>query len=173
MIDLRLRIHSLFFLATPHRGANLATTLKNMLQISQNTKPFVTELQLNSEAISSINDSFRHVADDLQLWSFYETLKTNLYMTRMIIVDESSAVLGYPRERTFSLNSDHRGVCKFVHRNDPNYLILRNSFIESIDNISFISKCASNMTSGFAYNSQSPQTQKTLYNTKIITCINQ
>ncbi|KFZ12022.1 hypothetical protein V501_04420 [Pseudogymnoascus sp. VKM F-4519 (FW-2642)] len=113
--DLARRIHSLYFLATPHRGSHLAKTLSNILQISigpvsYGAKPFVAELNCTSETIISINDSFRHFAEDLQLWSFYETIPSTIIGVDTMIVDKSSATLGYAKEHSSLLNDDHRGV---------------------------------------------------------------
>ncbi|OBT40573.1 hypothetical protein VE00_08569 [Pseudogymnoascus sp. WSF 3629] len=138
--DLARRIHSLYFLATPHRGSHLAKTLTNILQISigpvsYGAKPFVAELNRTSETIISINDSFRHFAEDLQLWSFYETTPSTIIGVDTMIVDKSSATLGYAKEHSSLLNADHRGVCKFDLQTDPNYQTLRKSFITTIDSI--------------------------------------
>lgn len=94
------RIHTLYFLATPHRGSDLTKTLVNILRVSYGQKPFVMELDRNSRSIASINDSFRHLAEDLQLWSFYETIPSNIVIKNAMIVDKTSAILGYAKERT-------------------------------------------------------------------------
>ena len=133
--ELASRIHTLYFLATPHRGSDLTKTLTNILRVSYGQKAFVSELERNSGLISSTNDSFRHFAEDLQLWSFYETVPSSLVLTSAVIVDKASATLGYARERTSLLNADHRGVCKFDLPSDPNYKTLRNAFITTIDTI--------------------------------------
>lgn len=129
------RIHTLYFLATPHRGSDLAKTLMNILKISYGQKAFVSDLKLNSSLINSINDSFRHHAENLQLWSFYETSPCRISLTSAIIVNKSSATLGYAREHISPLNTDHRGICKFDSPSDPNYRTLRNAFITTIDTI--------------------------------------
>lgn len=98
-------------------------------------KPFVLELERNSDSIQSINDSFRHVADYLHIWSFYETLPCSFKLTSAIIVDKTSATLGYSKERCSLLNADHRGVCKFDSPADPNYKTVRNAFVTTIDSI--------------------------------------
>ncbi|GKZ88791.1 hypothetical protein AnigIFM59636_009325 [Aspergillus niger] len=133
--EIAARIHTLYFLATPHRGSDLAKTLANVLRVSFGPKPFVLELERNSDSIQSINDSFRHVADHLQIWSFYETLPCSFMLTSAIIVDKTSATLGYSRERCSLLNADHRGVCKFDSPTDPNYMTVRNAFVTTIDSI--------------------------------------
>ena len=125
----------MYFLATPHRGSDLAELLVNILKVSYGPKPFVSELRPNSDLISSINDSFRHFDRDVQLWSFYETAPSNLVLSKTVIVDKASATLGYSKERVAPLNADHRGVCKFSQQNDPNFRILSNAFIATIDSI--------------------------------------
>ncbi|KAI4169254.1 MAG: hypothetical protein LQ343_005842 [Gyalolechia ehrenbergii] len=120
--DLASRFHSVYFLATPHRGADSAQLLNKVLRASMafNAKDYVNDLVPNSGAIQAINDDFRHIFQDLQLWSFYETVKTNL---------------GLPEERVQLLNADHRHVCKFNDASDSNYITLRNAFASTIDQI--------------------------------------
>ena len=127
------RIHSLFFLATPHRGADSAQLLSNMLKIAVpfGPKAYVDSLIPNSDAIQVINDGFRHAYQGIQLWSFFETMPTNLGL----VVEKDSAVLDLPGERVQLLNADHRTVCKFDDSSDSNYCTLRNAFISAIDSI--------------------------------------
>jgi hypothetical protein len=129
------RIHTLYFLATPHRGAELPKTLLNILNVSLGPKPFVAELDRCSESIAAINDSFRYFAEELQLWSFYETVPTNLFLMKALIVDKVSATLGYAKERSALLNADHCGICKFDNKSDPNYQTLHNALVTTIDTI--------------------------------------
>ncbi len=107
----------------------------NIMKVSYGQKTFLSEIERNSASVTSINDSFRHFAEDIQLWSFYETVPSSLVLTNSLIVDKASATLGYTRERISLLNADHRGVCKFDLPSDPNYKILRNAFITTIDTI--------------------------------------
>ncbi|KAI9848521.1 MAG: hypothetical protein M1837_007190 [Sclerophora amabilis] len=127
------RIHSMFFLATPHRGADSARYLSNVIKISvsHGRKPYIDNLIPNSEAIQIINDEFRHVYHGTQLWSFFETDKTSLGL----IVKKDSAVLGLPGERVSLLNADHCNVCKFENPSDSNYCTVRNAFVFAIGSI--------------------------------------
>lgn len=125
----------MFFLATPHRGSDLARTLTNILKVTYGQKPYVNELERSSGLLSAVNDTFRHYAQELQLWSFYETLTTNILLSNAIVVEKSSAILGYAHERTALLNADHRGVCKFDQPSDPNYRTLRNALSGTADAI--------------------------------------
>lgn len=133
--DLASRFHSMYFLATPHRGADLARTLGNILKITYGQKQYVNELEPSSGLLSRINDSFRHHSDRLQLWSFYETVQSSLIVSNALVVDKASATMGYSHERIALLNADHRGVCKFNDPSDPNYKTLRNAFSTTVDSI--------------------------------------
>lgn len=133
--DLAGRIYGIFFLGTPHHGSDMAGILENMLMAVWGKKPFVTDLKAGSSALAMIRDRFRHVAIDLALWTFYETLPTALGPVNRIVVDKGSAILGFDNERIEAMNADHRHVCKFTGREDSNYRILRNALHTAIDEI--------------------------------------
>lgn len=59
-----------------------------------NGKDYINDLIPNSGAIQAINDDFRHIVQNLQLWSFYESVKTNLGVSQALIVEKDSAILG-------------------------------------------------------------------------------
>ncbi len=124
------RFHSIFFLATPHRGADSAQLLRKLLSVTSN-KAYVDDLAPGSMSTQLINDEFRNAYQGVQLWSFFETVSTSLGL----IVDRESAVIGLPGERVQLLNADHRNVCKFDTRLDSNYCSLRNAFVASIESI--------------------------------------
>jgi pimeloyl-ACP methyl ester carboxylesterase len=122
------RVHGLFFLATPHRGADCATLLKNVLRASTyGSKAFVLDLEPNSGGLQSINDEFRHYSNALELRSFYETIETRFVMSSQLIVNPDSAVLGYHNEESAPLNANHRNICKFDTLLDSNFITFRNS----------------------------------------------
>ena len=126
------RVNTIFFLATPHRGADLAQLLTKILSLSSGARPFVTDLHRNSLATQSINDEFPQHCKDLQLFSFYETLPTRYGLGKSLIVDKDLATLGYPNERTAYLNANHRDICKYAAPTDPNYLTVRNALAATI-----------------------------------------
>lgn len=132
-VKIAARVHSMFFLATPHRGSHLADVLSSILRLTvgAGSKSYVDSLMPNSEAIQVINDSFRHVFQGVQLRSFFETLPTHLGL----VVEKSSAVLGLPGEEIQLLNADHLNVCKFENPSDNNYCTVRNAFITTITSI--------------------------------------
>lgn len=125
------------FLATPHRGSDLATSLNNLLRssVSHSPQEYINDIKRNSDALMMINDAFRHVAKHLELWSFFETVETNIGLHKTLIVKRDSAILGYPEEHVGSLKANHRGVCKFDKPSDPNYIVLRNCFATIVDGI--------------------------------------
>ncbi|KAI0135872.1 hypothetical protein F4814DRAFT_39480 [Daldinia grandis] len=131
--DVADRIHSIFFLGTPHRGSDLAAILKRLSIISWGSKPFVSDLTPDSSTLRDINDTFRHYASDLRLWSFYETAPTKPKAFNKIVVERHSATLGYPNEEIVAMNADHRQLCKFDSPADPNYRILRNALHTAAD----------------------------------------
>ncbi|KAL1880559.1 hypothetical protein VTK73DRAFT_5572 [Phialemonium thermophilum] len=133
--DFAARVRAMFFLATPHRGSDMAATLENILTATWGRKPFVSDLVPNSTTLSMLNDSFRHFAPDLHLWSFYEARPHRSAVAARIVVDRHSATLGYPNEEVTAMNADHRRVCKFESPNDPNYQMLRNALHTALDMI--------------------------------------
>ena len=89
---LACRFHTIYFLATPHRGSESASLLDGILQASYLSKSYVSDLKRGSEILQHINDEFRHCDSDLKLWSFYETLELRVGgLTARLIVDVASA----------------------------------------------------------------------------------
>lgn len=125
----------MYFLATPHRGAESAELLSTLLRVSASgNHRFVNDLHRDSPAIQAINDDFRHVASYLRLYSYIESRTTSFGgVVNRIIVPKTSAIMGLPNERTAHLDADHRRICKFHSPNDPNYKLLRGNIIETLD----------------------------------------
>lgn len=132
---LAARVHSIFFLGTPHRGSDLASVLHSMASLALGKKQFVRDLVPSSSALTEMNDTFRHYALDLRLWSFYEARPVVMGMTSRIIVEKSSSTLDYPNEEIAPMDADHRHVCKFESSDDPNYRLLRNALHTAFDMI--------------------------------------
>lgn len=130
--SLARRVSAIFFLATPHRGADLAQLLTRILSVASGARPFVTDLHRNSLATQSVNDEFPQHCEHLQLYSFYETLPTSYGVGKSLIVDKDLATLGYQNERTSYLNANHRDICKYAAPTDPNYLTVRNALAATI-----------------------------------------
>jgi hypothetical protein len=130
------RVHSIYFLATPHSGSDSAKLLSNILQFASIPREYVAELKQDSGTIQTISDDFRNYERDLDLWSFYETLPLSIGIFSRIIVPPDSAVMGFRDEKQMLMNADHRSICKFDSIADPNYQILRNSLETTVIKIS-------------------------------------
>jgi pimeloyl-ACP methyl ester carboxylesterase len=81
--------YGIIFLGTPHRGAQSATTLNNILAslpIGLPSKSYVAELQLRSNILHEINEQFRHHCQDLALVSYFETQKTNVGLKDALVI---------------------------------------------------------------------------------------
>jgi len=131
-------IKAILFLATPHRGTQLAEVLNRILSVSMfnhSPKQYVAELSRTSPALEDLNEQFRHIAPKLQLISFYETLPTPIGPKRIQILDKTSSILGYPTEISTSLNADHHHVCKFKDTQDANYVLIRNTLMTVVSTL--------------------------------------
>ena len=83
--DIVESISAIIFLATPHRGTNLAELLNNLLFVSfQSPKDFLVDLNRSSAALEDINEQFRHVAPKISIFSFYETLPTHVGPKKLV-----------------------------------------------------------------------------------------
>lgn len=133
--NLSQRVKAIFFLATPHRGADLAQLLTKVLNVSPGARPFVKDLHRNSLATQSINEEFPQYCQDLRLYSFYETLPIAYGLGKCLVVEKDAAVLGYPNEQSTYLNANHREVCKYADQKDSNYQTVRNALTSAIDKL--------------------------------------
>ncbi|TIA76809.1 WD40 repeat-like protein, partial [Aureobasidium pullulans] len=133
--DIRPRLHSFYFLGTPHRGAELADILGNILLLSVGNKSYVQALRPHSDLIASLHDQFRHHYDGIQIHTFYETKPVVSMGFRSIVVDKESATLGYKEEVPQLLNADHINLTKFTSKDDANYRTVRNKLAKTMDGI--------------------------------------
>ena len=87
-VDIIGRVHGILFLATPHRGAQYAKILNNILSTApfgSSPKAYVADLDIHSGALQDINEQFRVLCGDLALVSFFETLKTSFGVTKVLV----------------------------------------------------------------------------------------
>ncbi|KAL8788492.1 MAG: hypothetical protein Q9195_007269 [Heterodermia aff. obscurata] len=126
--DIVRSISAIVFLATPHRGSNLAEVLSRLLTVFfQPSREFISDLTKGSHALEELNEQFRHVAPKLSIWSFYETQATPVGPANVMVLDKDSSILGYTKEVSRPLNADHHGVCKYSSPEDSNYISVRNA----------------------------------------------
>lgn len=121
------RIRATFFLATPHHGAGIAQTLARLLSMVPGARPFVEDLIPQSTALQSINEDFPRVCGKLQILSFFETRPMTIGVSKVLIVEKTSAVMNLPNERRTLLDADHRNAAMYSSANDASFIAVRNA----------------------------------------------
>jgi hypothetical protein len=96
--ELSERIRCVFFLATPHRGSNYAALLDGILKYCgitglTSSREYIKDLKIGSVSSQLINNDFARYLEDLDIYSFYETLPT-ISVSSTLIVGKESAILG-------------------------------------------------------------------------------
>ena len=72
----------------------------------------------------------------MRLYSFFETKPISvLGIGDVFIVTKTSAIMMLPNERVGPLQVDYRNVCKYDSPSDPNYILVRNVLVETLDRI--------------------------------------
>lgn len=124
--DLLQSIHGVMFFGTPHRGSSLAnwsTVLGNIASFasfgSKTNWKLSQNLQTESGQLQEISKSFVDRSKALQIISFYETDKMDFLNQR--VVDEDSAVLGFPDEVSIGITGNHRTMCRFDSIDEQRY----------------------------------------------------
>lgn len=158
--DLVERVHTICFLATPHRGSDSVKLLKNILHFAYSSRAYVADLERGSGALQSINDEFRNYSADVNLWSFYETQKLKIGILSTLIVDPDSATLGYRGEKQIPMNADHRSICKFETPTDPNYVVIRNALASIVQTTSNLGRANHKFRGECAHYSNSAEIER-------------
>ena len=121
-------VSAIIFLSTPHRGTNLAEALNRLVAATfQSSKSFISDLNKSSHALEELNEQFRHLAPNLSIWSFYETIATNIGPRKIMVLEKDTSILGYPSEISRPLQADHQNICKYGSPSDSNYVSVRNA----------------------------------------------
>ena len=143
----------MLFLATPHQGSSHSKVLNKILGMvpTKARQQYVNDLNVSSVTIRTIDELFRSAIDELMLASLYEVFPLKiaplyskvstpskissfawnsmkliiLYLMKMI-VEKHHAILGVPDEIVRPMDANHRTICKFHSKMDPNYVAVRN-----------------------------------------------
>ncbi|RYP18169.1 hypothetical protein DL765_004095 [Monosporascus sp. GIB2] len=111
------------FFGTPHRGADPAKMLGPIVKAVaaarfRPSSKCVEMLKTHSEELLQVSQDFRPFASQYALVSFYEQhIHPGL---RTVVVDKMSAVMGFPHEDRLMLGGTHSSMCKFT-RSDPRF----------------------------------------------------
>jgi hypothetical protein len=133
--SLAKRVGAIYFLATPHNDSDSVSMLKNVLRIAGISQDFVMDIKKGTSTIQSISNDFRKYSLHIDLWSFYETLEVSFGKFSQVIVPPYLAVVGCRRENKIPMNADHRSICKFDSKADPNYLTIRDSLETTVKSL--------------------------------------
>ncbi|ORY72099.1 uncharacterized protein BCR38DRAFT_480569 [Pseudomassariella vexata] len=116
--------HGMTFFATPHRGSsymsmpNLRESMQHLLDLPQPLPRSITDgLRLNHRSLLDMHDVFTDIASEMHIWTFYETIDSQLSGFGAGDLDEvhfsapiasiKSSIVGSRHEQALSLESDH------------------------------------------------------------------
>ncbi|TEA14937.1 Protein SERAC1 [Colletotrichum sidae] len=125
--------HGVTFFATPHRGSsylsmnNLEDSIQRLLRLQRPLPRTISkELRLGHKPLHRLQDDFSTIASELRVWTFYETIDSQLSgsgstsrgLSKEVlfgapIASIKSSLLGVRQERVFSLDSEHANCASF------------------------------------------------------------
>ncbi|KAI0865927.1 hypothetical protein F4860DRAFT_200414 [Xylaria cubensis] len=126
--------HGITFFATPHRGSSylsmshLRESIQHLLFLERPLPRSITdELRLGYRPLLKLHDAFTDIASELRLWTFYETVDSQLSGLGISDNDEvhfsapitsiKSGLIGSRAEQALSLESDHAHCASFGPQN--------------------------------------------------------
>ncbi|KAI8623925.1 hypothetical protein F5Y19DRAFT_343736 [Xylariaceae sp. FL1651] len=137
--------HGITFFGTPHRGSsylsmpNLRESIQHLLFLERPLPESITEeLRLGYKPLLKLHDKFTDIASELRIWTFYETVDSQLSGLGGCDFDEvhfsapitsiKSGLVGTRAEQTFSLESDHAHCASF----GPHELQIMHSYLHDL-----------------------------------------
>lgn len=126
--------HGIAFFATPHRGSSymsmphLRESIQHLLYLQKPLpRSIARELKLGNKSLLQMHDQFMDIASELRIWTFYETIDSQLSGLGSSDFDEvhfsapltsiKSGLLGSRVEQALSLESDHAHCASFGPQN--------------------------------------------------------
>ncbi|KAI1115569.1 hypothetical protein F5Y14DRAFT_410352 [Nemania sp. NC0429] len=126
--------HGITFFGTPHHGSsylsmpNLRDSIQQLLFLEKQLPRSITDrLRLGYKPLLKLHDSFTDIAGELRLWTFYETVDSQLSGFGSGEFDEvhfsapitsiKSGLIGARTEQALSLESDHAHCASFGPQN--------------------------------------------------------
>ncbi|KAK2599604.1 hypothetical protein N8I77_011344 [Diaporthe amygdali] len=123
--------HGITFFATPHRGSsymsmrNLSESIQLLLHLQRPLPPTLAhEIRISNKSLIKMHDDFTNVVSEMRVWSFYETIDSQLSGSGLGIANEvqfsaplvsiKSAIVDVRQETIYSsLESDHAHCASF------------------------------------------------------------
>ncbi|ETS86091.1 hypothetical protein PFICI_04116 [Pestalotiopsis fici W106-1] len=126
--------HGTTFFATPHRGSsylsmpNLRDSIEHLLYLSRPLPRSISDgLRLNHRPLLRLHERFMDIASEMNIWTFYETIDSQLSGLGMSEFDEvhfsaplasiKSSLVGSRHEQALSLESEHAKCASFGPKN--------------------------------------------------------
>ncbi|KAI1455207.1 hypothetical protein F4805DRAFT_285651 [Annulohypoxylon moriforme] len=126
--------HGIAFFATPHRGSSymsmphLRESIQHLLYLQKPLpRSIARELRIGNKSLLQMHDQFMDIASELRIWTFYETIDSQLSGLGSSEFDEvhfsapltsiKSGLLGSRAEQALSLESDHAHCASFGPQN--------------------------------------------------------
>ncbi|KAH7066089.1 hypothetical protein BKA63DRAFT_155094 [Paraphoma chrysanthemicola] len=123
------RVHkhtaAILFFGTPHSGTNIGTLLLKITSSVLGGKPnnsLLDVLVKDSTALQYTNESWIHLHQAYEIFSFYETRPLPVGNSVTMIVNKHEATLNVPHERTIALDASHAEIVKFPNANSASYV---------------------------------------------------
>lgn len=113
------------FIAVPHTGASLASTLT--FSIPRFTSSHVDTLSNDGGSLDDLNSAYRDFAPaaGIKTVAYYEKWKTKHLALSALIVDKHSADPGISGTRAVALDADHKSICKPANKESVIHRSLR------------------------------------------------
>ncbi|OJD31266.1 ankyrin repeat protein [Diplodia corticola] len=127
----------IIFMGTPHRGADVAYWSKvlgrfvNVFAGSKVRTDILHDLEPKSQTLGRLCELFVERAKSLAIYSFYERRK--MAGINSLVVDEHSAILHLPNERSVPVEADHREICKFLTSSNQNYALVLDAILDLVE----------------------------------------
>lgn len=119
---------------TPHRGSSylsmkiLSESIRKLLNLEKALpRSIADELRLGHKPLLKLNDDFRDISSELRIWTFYETIDSQLSGTGTGVGREvqfgaplasiKSSILDIWQEDVFAVDSDHANCASFGTQN--------------------------------------------------------
>ncbi|KAK1985866.1 hypothetical protein LZ30DRAFT_707297 [Colletotrichum cereale] len=125
--------HGVSFFATPHRGSsylsmiNLEDSIRRLLRLQRPLPRSISNyLRLGNKPLLRMHDEFSTIASELRIWTFYETIDSQLSGSGSTsrgrakevrfgapLASIKSSMVGVRQEHVFSLDSEHANCASF------------------------------------------------------------
>lgn len=119
---------------TPHRGSsylsmkNLSESIRSLLNLERALpRSIADQLRLGHKPLLKLNDDFRDISSELRIWTFYETIDSQLSGTgsglaRAVqfgapLASIKSSIIDIWQEDVFAVDSDHANCASFGIKN--------------------------------------------------------